>query len=186
MHLTRHLPEAHTLARAFGWFSLALGATELLMPGPVARGTGLHGRHMLLRAYGVREIVTGIGLLTSRRPGLWMWARVVGDAVDAGTLARGRGGVQSQVSLGIVAAVAAADIACAAALSRRPRAAQARHDYSDRSGLPQPPSQMRGVARGDFEVPRDMQSRPRVRPYTPDPAAGQPQEPGASGPRWNG
>jgi hypothetical protein len=182
MQPLRHLPAATTLARAFGWFSIALGAAELLMPGPVSRGTGLHGRQSLLRAYGVREIVTGIGLLTSRRPGLWMWARVVGDALDAGTLARGRG-MPAQVSLGIVAAVAAADVACAAAQSRRPRQQPAAHDYSDRSGLPQPPSQMRGAARGDFETPRDMQSRPRVRPYTPDPASNEPR-PAAAGPRW--
>jgi hypothetical protein len=89
------------------------------------------------------------------------------------------------VSLGIVAAVAAADLACAAALSRKPRPAEPAHDYSDRSGLPRPPAQMRGAAREGFEVPPDMQSRPRVRPYSPaQPASGEQARP-AAGPRWN-
>jgi hypothetical protein len=167
MNATRHIPSATTLARGFGWFSIALGAAELLMPHQVGRAAGLGGRQALLRAYGVREIATGIGLLVSRRPVWWMWARVAGDALDAATLSRGRSG-RAGVSLGIVAAVAAADVACAAALSRSARHRQPTRDYSDRSGMPRSPALMRGAAQADFEMPRDMQSRPRVRPYSAD------------------
>jgi len=184
MNATRHLPSATALARGLGWFSIALGAVELLMPRQVGRAAGLGGRHALLRTYGVREIATGIGLLVSRRPAWWMWARVAGDALDAATLSRGRAG-RAGLSLGIVAAIAAADVACAAALSRPARPARATRDYSDRSGLPHAPSQMRGVAR-DFEVPRDMQTRPRLRPYNAD-RDGSPTEQRSdfAAPRWS-
>ena len=184
MNATRHLPSATALARGLGWFSIALGAVELLIPRQVGRAAGLGGREALLRTYGVREIATGIGLLVSRRPVWWMWARVAGDALDAATLSRGRAG-RAGLSLGIVAAIAAADVACAAALSRPARPARAARDYSDRSGMPHAPAQMRGVAR-DFEVPRDMQTRPRLRPYSAD-RDGSPTE-GRSdlaAPRWS-
>jgi uncharacterized membrane protein len=35
---------------------------------------------------GVREIVTGLGLLSERAPGAWAWARVAGDAMDLALL----------------------------------------------------------------------------------------------------
>jgi hypothetical protein len=43
-------------------------------------------RHGLLRLFGVREIASGIGLLTQERKGPWIWARVAGDALDLATL----------------------------------------------------------------------------------------------------
>jgi hypothetical protein len=182
MNATRHLSSATTLARGLGWFSIVLGAAELLMPRQVGHAAGLGGREALVRMYGVREIATGLGLLASRRPVWWMWARVVGDALDAATLSRGRSR-RAGLSLGIVAAVAAADVACAAALSRRARAMPSARDYSDRSGLPRPPDQMRGAARSDYELPRDMQSRPRLRAHSAERAAMQERsEPQA--PRW--
>jgi hypothetical protein len=192
MHnVTQHMPSAAAVARALGWFGIALGAAELLMPGAVARASGLRGRDTLVRACGAREIATGIGLLASRRPMWWMWARVAGDALDAATLSRGRSR-QAGLSLAVVAAVAAADVACAAALSRPRRAAPPAREDSRRSGLPRAPAQMRGAARSDFETPQDMQVRPRLRPYRPDPSAERMQSaqsmPSASpnAPRWPG
>jgi uncharacterized membrane protein len=35
---------------------------------------------------GVREIVTGLGILSERAPGAWAWARVAGDAIDLALL----------------------------------------------------------------------------------------------------
>ena len=55
-------------AKGLGAFSIALGVTELLAPRMVARMTGVHGHDTLIRAYGLREIVNGIGLLTSNDP----------------------------------------------------------------------------------------------------------------------
>ena len=34
------------------------------------------------RAYGLREIGTGIGILASKDPSPWLWGRVAGDALD--------------------------------------------------------------------------------------------------------
>ena len=78
------------VARALGWFSLALGAAQLAAPRSVARLIGVKGggRHgAVMRAVGVREVATGMGILARRRPAGWVWARVVGDAMDLALLA---------------------------------------------------------------------------------------------------
>jgi hypothetical protein len=75
------------LARSLGWFSIGLGLAEILATQQVARMTGV--RHAgVLKAHGMREIATGIGILSSRsRPTSWMWGRVAGDFLDLTTLA---------------------------------------------------------------------------------------------------
>ncbi len=40
-----------------------------------------------LRVAGLREIASGIGLLTQPRPNGWLWSRVGGDAMDLTLLA---------------------------------------------------------------------------------------------------
>ena len=71
---------------ASGWFSIGLGLAECLMPRTMARAVGLEGKENLLRAFGMREIATGVGLLMSRDPEPWVWGRVAGDALDLGAL----------------------------------------------------------------------------------------------------
>jgi hypothetical protein len=79
-----YAPGIHT-ARALGWFSIGLGLAELMAPREMTKLTGV--KHpVLLQLYGLREIGTGIGILTCGRPAAWMWARVVGDALDLATL----------------------------------------------------------------------------------------------------
>jgi len=74
--------DGQALARGLGWFSLALGAAALAAPQGLARGIGI-GRHgALLRAIGMRELVSGVGILSQRRPTGWVRARVAGDAMD--------------------------------------------------------------------------------------------------------
>jgi len=82
----RYAPTAD-LARAMGWFSIGLGLAEILAPNQIARMTGV--RHPdVLKMHGMREIATGIGILSSRtRPTSWMWGRVAGDLLDLSTLA---------------------------------------------------------------------------------------------------
>jgi hypothetical protein len=142
--------DAARLAPGLGWFSLALGLTELLAPRLLAHALGMRGRETLLQAYGLREIAAGAGLLLSRRQAPWVWARVAGDALDIATLlahARPSNPRPAGLAVGLaaVAGVTALDIACAKALSRAPAAAP--RDYSDRVGMPLPVDQMRGAAR---------------------------------------
>jgi hypothetical protein len=134
---------------------------ELLAPRAMARTTGLRGRHALIRACGLREIATGIGLLASDNPRPWLWARVAGDALDVVTLASGasrRNPLADHVmqAMKVAAAVGALDLAAASMPDRRALGSpERRHDYSDRVGLARSPEAMRGAA-SDFMAPRDM------------------------------
>jgi len=71
-----------------GWFSIGLGAAEVLAPRTVARLIGLNGRGKpaVLRTSGLREIAAGIGILSQPQPVGWMWGRVAGDLMDLATL----------------------------------------------------------------------------------------------------
>ena len=71
------------LARALGWFSIGLGAAELLAPRLMGELTGVRSA-TLIQAYGLREILTGVGILGSERPAGWMWGRVVGESDELG------------------------------------------------------------------------------------------------------
>ncbi|HEU4459829.1 MAG TPA: hypothetical protein VFR90_11955 [Methylibium sp.] len=155
---------SRTLARGLGWFSLGLGAVELLAARPLARGIGLAGHESLLRAYGLREIVNGLGLLASRQPGSaasWVGARVAGDALDLTTLAaaavapRPRSG-HPVAALFAVAGVTLLDLICAKTLQQEAHAARQTTDYSGRGGLGGDPRSMRGAALENFDQPPDM------------------------------
>jgi uncharacterized membrane protein len=74
------------LIQALGWFSIALGAVELFAPRAVNRAIGVGDHPVVTRLVGIREVVTGIGLLSERAPGWWAWARAAGDAMDLGLL----------------------------------------------------------------------------------------------------
>ncbi len=159
---------AHTGARGLGWFSIALGLAELLAPYAVARAVGLQGREGLVRLYGLREIATGIGLLTADDPSPWVWGRVAGDALDLATLGTHvREGNVARPLAGIaaVAGVAAADLAAAKGLhtewerQRRPV-----FDYDDRSGFPRGVQAAHGAAR-DAAEPDGMRAPASMRPY---------------------
>ena len=163
----------HNLAQGLGWFSIGLGVAELAAPGALARFLGMEERTDLIRLYGMREIATGIGLLSQDDPAPWLWGRVGGDALDLATLATGLGRSNPQrenvgLAIAAVAGVMALDVFCAralgaAAMDRRRRPAPIR-DYSARRGMPRPPAAMRGVAR-DFVAPRDMRIPETMRPY---------------------
>jgi hypothetical protein len=162
---------ADTLARGLGWFSIALGVAEVLAPRTLARTLGMEGSEPLLRAYGLREIATGVGILAAKDPAPWIWGRVGGDALDIATLTAGLSDQNPQkqsvgVALAAVTGVTLLDVACAQALSADGQASRRpMRDYSRRSGLPRPPEQMRGAAR-DFEVPADMRIPELLRPYS--------------------
>jgi uncharacterized membrane protein len=74
------------LAHALGWFSIGLGLVEIAAPRPLAKLIGINGSHTLLRMLGVREIASGVGVLSRRRPVGWLWSRVGGDIMDLAVL----------------------------------------------------------------------------------------------------
>lgn len=158
------------LAQGLGWFSIGLGVAELIAPERLAGFLGMEEHTGLIRAYGAREVATGLGILSQQDPTPWMWGRIGGDVLDLGTLAMGltpdnprRGNVGLAVAA--VAGVMALDIICARGLGAdRERSYQPVRDYSDRRGLPRPPADMRGAAR-DALAPRDMRAPEPLRPY---------------------
>jgi hypothetical protein len=159
------MTEGTRLARRLGWFSIVLGATEVFAPRVLSRVLGLPDGERAIRAYGVREMLTGAGILASANPTPWIWARVAGDALDLGSLAKadGQGDRRSvRLAMAAVAGVTALDIACARGLQEEDE--RPVRDYSRRSGMPMPAEQMRGAAR-DFVVPADMRAPEALRPY---------------------
>ena len=119
----RRIDDGRTLADGIGWFSIGLGLYEVLAPRQLGRWLGMEDRSALLQAYGVREIVKGVGILRNRRPTGWMWGRVAGDVLDLATLAPGldddnpkRGNVA--LAMGAVAGVTLLDLLCARQLSQ--------------------------------------------------------------------
>ena len=143
------------IAQGLGWFSIALGLLELTMARQLCRALGMRELEWLVRAYGAREVATGIGLLASGNRAPWMWARVGGDALDLATLAsalpENRKRRNVGIAMGAVAGVSALDYACARDFQMQRRASVLVRDYSDRSGFPRPVEQMRGAARAKKE-----------------------------------
>jgi hypothetical protein len=156
---------ANMMAQSLGLFSLALGAAELLAPRQLARILDIEGQEHLLQFYGLREIGTGLGILTSRNKAPWLWGRVAGDVLDIATLSVAMGQSRRKASvamaIGSVAMVTALDIACARALQNGHAEEEVEDrwipDYSDRSGFPRPIEEMRGAA-ADFETPPEYRA----------------------------
>jgi uncharacterized membrane protein len=118
--------EGERLARALGLFGVGLGLTQLLAPRAVSRAIGLkdddRNRKTML-AFGVREMATGIGLLTRPRPASFAWGRVVGDAMDLAVLAKaltskGSNRSRAAAATAAVAGVTILDIVVGMRLSR--------------------------------------------------------------------
>src|SRR5690606_15255816 len=64
--VTRPNHSARSLARGLGWFSIGLGVVQLLAPRQVSRFIGMPGSEGMIRACGVREIVTGVDRKSTR------------------------------------------------------------------------------------------------------------------------
>ena len=149
------------LAKSLGYLSIGLGLVEVLAPRLLCRAIGLVGREGLVRAYGAREIATGVAILNSHDPTPWIWGRVAGDALDLATLSTaggggGREGRNAIIAMAVVAGVTAVDVICASGLkAEKGGRSTAVADYSDRSGFPESARAMRGAAK-DFVVPKDM------------------------------
>ena len=138
-------------ARALGWFSIGLGLAELAMPRRIARIAGAPNAPRLTRVFGLREIGTGIGILTSKDPSPWLWGRVAGDALDIATVGAGlvsqRRPARTLASIAMLLGIAYLDMKVAEAAPPTQKVARrALRDYSARSGFPKSAAEMRGVA----------------------------------------
>jgi uncharacterized membrane protein len=88
------LAAAQRRARGLGFLSLGLGIAQLAAPRAFNRAIGLGerpSRHAATFGVGLRELATGLGLLSRRRPTGWLWMRVAGDVMDLAMLGRALG-----------------------------------------------------------------------------------------------
>jgi uncharacterized membrane protein len=114
------------LAIGLGWFSLALGVAEVVAPRGVARLIGARPTdttESTVRAFGFREIASGIAILREPDRARWMWSRVSGDAVDLSFLGAAMASDGSDrgrliAATAAVAGVTVLDILAARALNR--------------------------------------------------------------------
>ena len=118
---SRSMPDE--MAAGLGYFSIALGLAELAAPRALRRAAGVDAPDALVRAYGVREIATGLAILSTHDATPWIWNRVAGDALDIATVALApadwRGGDRRKPwALGVLLVVTAVDLYCATCLSR--------------------------------------------------------------------
>ena len=84
-------PDAERRARGLGWFSIGLGLAEIAAPRTMARLIGVNDdveTRNTLFAFGLREITSGIGILSKPRPTGWVWSRVGGDVMDLAFLGK--------------------------------------------------------------------------------------------------
>jgi len=114
------------LAEALGWFSVGLGLLEILAPRALARCLGVRDGAGVIRAFGLRELVNGIAILSAQqKPTRWMQARVAGDALDLASLGVAMGSHPSRrgrlgLATAAVAGVTALDVMCSLQLKERP------------------------------------------------------------------
>ncbi|GJD81933.1 cyclase dehydrase [Methylobacterium gregans] len=164
-------PATARFARGLGWFSLGLGLTELAFGDAIARWLGLPRAGPLIRAYGLREIAQGAGILGAQDPTPWICARVAGDGLDIASVLPALEGDNPRrgnavIALASLAGVTVADVLCAQALIDAPRMPSEglRAEYRRRSGFPRPAEAMRGAAT-DFEPPADIVGPEAMRPW---------------------
>lgn len=117
---------SHQLAQALGWFSIGLGLAQITAPRSVARLIGVsddESNSGLMRMIGLREITSGIGILTQAHPTGWVWSRVAGDVMDLSLLGSAMTSENTRkdraaAATAAVAGVTALDLLCSDQLSR--------------------------------------------------------------------
>jgi hypothetical protein len=139
-----HQGRTKTLNEAFacglGFFSIAIGVAELVAPRWIARVSGSRVSANMIRAFGMREIATGVGLLMAAKRGPWLWGRVAGDALDIAA-------VRNPAAIAALAGITALDVAAASCVTREENRPPQIFDYSRRSGFSRSVDQVRGIAR---------------------------------------
>src|SRR5437763_8553854 len=155
---------AERIAKGLGWFSIGLGLAEIVAPRQLTRALGMQDSESLVRAYGFREIASGLVTLSPDKH-IGLCSRLAGDALDVATLLRGmrddnpkRGNVT--VALAMVLGVTLLDFLGAQGVRmRHTRTRGKRRLYHDRSGFPKGIQAAKGAAR-NFQAPREMRVKP--------------------------
>jgi uncharacterized membrane protein len=83
--------DVERLSKFLGWFSIGLGLAQVTAPGAVARLIGVSDddrTRMLMRGLGMRELTSGVGILSKPRSAGWVRSRVVGDLMDIALLGK--------------------------------------------------------------------------------------------------
>lgn len=98
---------------------------ELLAPRRIGSAIGVKGGHGILRSMGLREIASGVGILShGEPPPAAVWSRVAGDAMDLGLLgvaygtARRKARPRLKAAMIAVVGVTLLDVLCSRRLSR--------------------------------------------------------------------
>jgi hypothetical protein len=111
------IDDGKTLATGLAWFGIGLGLVEVLATEQLCDYLGMEEQEDLVRLMGFREIATGVGILSQRKPTPWIMGRVAGDILDLALLAPavGPGNRKRHRALGAMGAVAgvmALDVLC--------------------------------------------------------------------------
>jgi hypothetical protein len=146
------LGSSDQLAKGLAWFSLGLGLAELVAPQRFTKALGMQGQESLVRAYGAREILSGIISMSPDKQ-IGLWSRLAGDGLDIATLLSAlrednpkRDNVA--VALTMVLGVTLLDLVGAQTTTVRHRQHRGqRRLYHDRSGFPKGLAAARGAAR---------------------------------------
>jgi hypothetical protein len=113
------------LGLGLGYFSIALGALEVAAPGRLAKWLGVEGKTAknTIFGFGLRELAAGGMLLRGPAVSTNVWNRVIGDAIDAGSLALAartssrKGAIAG--AMGFVAGAALLDVITARGLDKQ-------------------------------------------------------------------
>ena len=134
-----------------------------MAPRALARLIGVSGEHrMLLRLFGLREMASGVGILTQHRPAPWMWGRVGGDALDLACLGAALTSDDARpgriaAAMAAVAGVTALDVLCSQQLSQRAPQQQGQRAESSVT-INRAPADL-------YRFWRDFQNLPRFMPH---------------------
>ena len=97
------------ISLGLGFFSLALGVTELFAAKPIAKALDAEGHDGLVKGFGLRELAAGLGILAQPAVAVGVWNRVAGDVMDiVATSAAAKKSPRNRLTWGALAFVTAA------------------------------------------------------------------------------
>ncbi|EKF60072.1 MAG: hypothetical protein ACK4HG_13190 [Agrobacterium albertimagni] len=145
------LSSSDRLARNLGWFSIGLGVVQLFGAHRITRALGMEGQEVAVRAYGLREIGSGMMTLSVDKE-VGLASRIAGDGLDIvalGSAMHPDNPKQDNVAIALVmvAGVTLLDFIAAGASTGRHMRRGAVQDFGDRSGFPKGVAASRGLAK---------------------------------------